>query len=77
MKNFKGNFSLMFIASLMFFGLGIQANAQNNLTGTYQLDASRSDNVREIAQEAIDGSNVQIVMNLCRIYNKNSNRRKI
>jgi hypothetical protein len=44
---------------LLFFGLGIQANAQNNLTGTYQLDASRSDNVREIADQAINGGNVQ------------------
>jgi hypothetical protein len=44
---------------LLVFGLGIQANAQNNLTGTYQLDASRSDNVREIADQAINGGNVQ------------------
>ena len=49
----------IFIAGLIFFGLALQANAQNNLTGTYQLDTSRSDDVREIADEAINGSNVQ------------------
>ncbi|MEK7723391.1 MAG: hypothetical protein AAB336_03510 [Acidobacteriota bacterium] len=59
MKRFKQNFSLMFLAGLVFFGLALQANAQNDLTGTYQLDTSRSDNVREIADEAINSSNVQ------------------
>lgn len=49
----------LFIVGLMFLGLALQANAQNNLTGTYRLDSSRSDNVREIADEAINGSNVQ------------------
>ncbi len=39
-----------------------QTNANygnNNLTGTYQLDVSRSDNTREIANEAINNSNAQ------------------
>lgn len=59
MKRFKQNISLIFLAGLVFFGLALQANAQNNLTGTYQLDTSRSDNVREIADEAINSANVQ------------------
>lgn len=59
MKRFKQNISLIFLTGLVFFGLALQANAQNNLTGTYQLDTSRSDNVREIADEAIKSGNVQ------------------
>jgi hypothetical protein len=59
MKKIRQNFSVMLIAGLAFFGLAFQANAQNNLTGTYRLDSSRSDNVNEIANEAINSANVQ------------------
>jgi hypothetical protein len=59
MKNFNRSLSVMFLAGLVFFGLAFQASGQNNLTGTYQLDSSRSDNVSEIVDEAISNGNVQ------------------
>lgn len=37
----------------------VSYSGNNDLTGTYQLDVSRSDNVRQIAEEAINSSNTQ------------------
>jgi hypothetical protein len=59
MKKFRQKFSVVVVAGLMFFGLGVQANAQNSLTGTYWIDASQSENISEIASEAVSKSNVQ------------------
>lgn len=59
MRNFNKSLSAFFVISLMALGFVFQANAQSsNLTGTYQLDSSRSDNVQEIVDEAIANNNV-------------------
>lgn len=58
MKNYNQSLSVIFVVGLMFLGFVFQANAQNSLTGTYQLDASRSDNVQEIVDDAINRSNI-------------------
>lgn len=61
MSRLKGGLTFYFTAMLMLMGLAaVQINAQsNNLTGTYQLDTSRSENAREIADRAIQNSNVR------------------
>jgi hypothetical protein len=58
MRNFNQGLSAMFIVGLLFFGFAFQVNGQNKLTGTYQLDTSRSDNIREI-DEALNNSTIQ------------------
>lgn len=53
MRNFYQSLSAIFVVGLIFV---FQANAQNNLTGTYELDTSRSDNVQEIVDEALNNN---------------------
>lgn len=58
MKNYKLSLSVIFTLGFLFLGFVFQVNAQNNLTGTYRLDTSRSDNVQEIVDEAINRNNI-------------------
>ena len=54
MRRIKGNISFLFmIVGLVFGGAVIQVNAQNDLTGTYELDMTRSENVSEVLESAV------------------------
>lgn len=55
MRSFYQSLSAIFVVGFL---LVFQANAQNNLTGTYELDTSRSDNVQEIVDDAINNNNI-------------------
>lgn len=61
MSRLKGGLTFYLTAVLMLVGLAaMQTSAQAyNLNGTYQLDASRSDDTREIADRAIEISDVR------------------
>lgn len=61
MSRLKSGLTFYFTAMLMLIAMAaVQVGAQSyNLTGTYQLDTSRSDDAREIADRAIQNSNVR------------------
>ena len=66
MSRLKSGFTIYLMAVFMLVGLAVQANGQLNpnnyndrLTGTYQLDASRSEDTREIADRAIQNNNIR------------------
>jgi hypothetical protein len=60
MSRLKGGLMIYLMAVLMLVGLAVQAEAQSDrLTGTYQLDASKSEDASEIADRAIRNNNIR------------------
>ena len=57
MTRFARNISLLVAALFVFFGMSEVAQGQNDLTGSYQLDVSRSENVADIIESATRNTN--------------------